>query len=151
MEKLIFRNTKYRHNGIIYEKIRKELQRRSSLRGETMAFNVSQLRNKLKKCVGDCKKVALTIKTATGIKRSRETKAMGLGLINCLLLSRLEIHVNQKVQQNLLPTKMIMKRLVKMMMMTTLLLRQRKYMYQFDPKKIKRGNKSRHYQKLLVW
>ena len=57
MEKLIFSNTKYRHNGIIYDKIRKELQKRSLERGETMDFNVNQLRNKFKKCVGDCKKV----------------------------------------------------------------------------------------------
>ena len=77
VEKLIFRNTKYCHNGIIHEKIRKELQRRSSLRGETMDFNVSQLRNKFKKCVGDCKKVALTIKTATGIKKIQRDKGYG--------------------------------------------------------------------------
>ena len=70
---------------------------------------------------------------------------MGLGLINCLLLSRHEIHVNLKVQQNLQPTKMIMKRLVKMMMMTTLLLCQRKYMYQFDPEK----NKKREQEQTL--
>jgi hypothetical protein len=77
MEKLIFRNTKYQHNGTIYERIRQELKKRSSERGETMEFTVNQLRNKFKKCVGDCKKVALTIKTATGIKKIQREKGYG--------------------------------------------------------------------------
>ena len=62
---------------MIYEKIRKELEKRSSERGETMDFSVNQLRNKFKKCVGDCKKVALTIKTATGIKKIQREKGYG--------------------------------------------------------------------------
>ena len=77
VEKLIFRNTKFQHNGIIYEKILKELKKRSSDRGETIEFDVNQLRNKFKKCVGDCKKIALTIKTATGIKKIQREKGYG--------------------------------------------------------------------------
>lgn len=78
IEKLIFRNTKYQQNGIIYEKILNELKIRCSARGEKIEFNVSQLRNKFKKCVSDCKKAALIIKTATGVQRFQEEKGYGV-------------------------------------------------------------------------
>lgn len=48
--RLIFTNTKNQSNGVIYEKILRELKERASVRGETFVFNVSQLRTKFKKC-----------------------------------------------------------------------------------------------------
>ena len=133
VEKLIFRDTKYSHNSMIYEKIRNELEKRSSERGESMDFSVNQLRNKFKKCIGDCEKVALTIKTATGIKKIQREKAMELGLTSRLPLLRHEIPVSLKMQQNLQQVKRMMKRLIKMIV-TTLPLRHIRYMYQFDQK-----------------
>ena len=49
--------------------ILQELKNRASSRGEAITFTVGQLRTKFRKCVSECKKAALTIKTATGIKR----------------------------------------------------------------------------------
>ncbi|KXJ24471.1 hypothetical protein AC249_AIPGENE22604 [Exaiptasia diaphana] len=72
--KLIFINTKNQKNTDVYEGIKKELQKRATQRGEEMSFSANQLRNKFKKCVAECKKAALTIKTATGIKRFCESK-----------------------------------------------------------------------------
>ena len=72
--KLIFTNTKNQQNGLIYEKISTELKERCKNRGEIINFSVVQLRNKFKKCVSECKHVAMTIKTATGIKRFQEDK-----------------------------------------------------------------------------
>ena len=54
-----------------------ELQERLASRGEHFSLSVSQIRNKFKKCVAECKKAALTIKTATGIKRFQEEKKFG--------------------------------------------------------------------------
>ena len=76
-EKLIFRNTKNMQNGVVYEKVLNELKERCSERGDEFDFSVAQLRTKFKKCVADCKKAALTIKTATGIKRFQEEKGYG--------------------------------------------------------------------------
>ena len=76
-KRLIFTNTKNQQNGIIYPKILTELKVRCSARGEDINFTVSQLRTKFKKCVSDCKVAALTIKTATGIKRFQEDKGFG--------------------------------------------------------------------------
>ena len=70
--KLIFTNTKYQQNGLIYEKISTELKERCNNRGQIINVSVVQLRNKLKRCVNECKHVAMTIKTATGIKRFQE-------------------------------------------------------------------------------
>lgn len=42
-----------------------------------MKFSVNQLRTKFKKCVSDCKQAALTIRTATGIKRFQEDRGLG--------------------------------------------------------------------------
>ena len=76
-EKLIFRNTKNQQNGMIYQKILKELKGRAAERDEAIIFTVAQMRTKFKKCVSDCKKAALTIKTGTGIKRFQEQKGFG--------------------------------------------------------------------------
>ena len=76
--KLIFQNTKNQQNGKLYESILKELKKRALERGEQITFSPSQLRTKFKKCVQECKKAALTIKTATGIKRFQDSKNYGL-------------------------------------------------------------------------
>ena len=76
-DKLIFRNTKNQQNGILYEKIQKELKARSAEREEDFTFSIAQLRSKFKKCVGECKKAALTIRSASGIKQLQENKGYG--------------------------------------------------------------------------
>ena len=76
-KKLIFTNTKNQKNGNIYENILKEIEKRAGERNETVPFTGVQLRTKFKKLVAECKKVALTIKTATGIKRFQEGKGYG--------------------------------------------------------------------------
>ena len=68
---LIFGNT------AIYTDVVKQLKERLGSRGESFLFDVTQTRNKLKKCVAECKKATLTIKTATGIKRFQEEKNFG--------------------------------------------------------------------------
>lgn len=76
-KKLIFMNTKTQQNGETYKKILEELKERGAARGEAIPFTVAQLRSKFKKCIGECKRCALTIKTATGIKRFQEDKGYG--------------------------------------------------------------------------
>lgn len=76
-KKLIFINTKNQQNGVIYEKILNELKIRCRERGEEFDCTVAQARNKFKKCVSECKKAALTLKTATGIKRFQEDRGYG--------------------------------------------------------------------------
>ena len=61
--KLIFVNVKTQKNGEISKKILEEVP-----------FNIIQLKSKFKKCVAECKRVALTIKSATGIERFRKNK-----------------------------------------------------------------------------
>ena len=76
-KRLIFMNLKNKKNGEIYEKVLKELQVRAKERREEIPFNVNQLRTKFKKLVAECKKISLTIKTATGIKRVQDEKCYG--------------------------------------------------------------------------
>ena len=75
-KRLIFMNLKNQKNGDIYEKILKELKARGSKR-EDVPFTAVQLRTKFKKSISECKKVALTVKTATGIKQLQEEKGYG--------------------------------------------------------------------------
>ena len=75
--KLIFVNTKNQRNSEIYEKVLKEMKKRAGERGTQFTFNVSQMRTKFKKLVSDCKTAAMTIKTATGIKRFQEEQGYG--------------------------------------------------------------------------
>ena len=71
---LMFRNTSWARNTAIYTDVVKQLKERLASRGENFPLNVTQTRNKFKKCVAECKKAALTIKTATGMKRFQEEK-----------------------------------------------------------------------------
>jgi len=68
---------KCQQNAEIYDKIREELKERCATRGENFCFTVDQLRSKFKKCVSECKRAALTMKTGTGIKRFQEDKSYG--------------------------------------------------------------------------
>ena len=61
----------------MYSKLKKYLQERLSARGQEFQFTVTQLRNKLKELISECKKAALTIKTATRIDRFQEQKSYG--------------------------------------------------------------------------
>ena len=65
-KKLIFQNVKCQQNAEIYGKIREELKKGCTSRGENLSFTVDQLRSKFKKCVSECKRAALTIKTGIG-------------------------------------------------------------------------------------
>ena len=49
--------------------------KRTSGREENFYFTIDQMRSKFKKCVSECKKGALTIKSGTGIKRFQEDKS----------------------------------------------------------------------------
>ncbi len=71
-KKLIFTNTSNATNSRIYESIIKEVQARTSERGEEFTFSITQVRNKLKKLISECKKVALTTSTASGINRFQD-------------------------------------------------------------------------------
>ena len=51
--------------------------KRTSGREENFYFIIDQMRSKFKKCVSECKKGALTIKSGTGIKRFQEDKSYG--------------------------------------------------------------------------
>ena len=72
-KKLIFTNTKNQKNGPIYESILQQLKTRN----ESVPFSAVQLRNKFKKAIAECKKVALTIKAASGIKHFQDEKNYG--------------------------------------------------------------------------
>lgn len=82
--KLIFTNTKCQRNAEIYKEILEELEHRALSRGTELKFTAKQLRTKFKKCVSACKHAALTMKTASGIKRFQENRALG-ACFNALL------------------------------------------------------------------
>ena len=74
-KKLIFTNTKNSKNAEIYGNVLKELSQRYE--DGSFPFSVYQLRNKFKKCISECKKIALTVKTSTGVKRIQDEKQLG--------------------------------------------------------------------------
>ncbi|CAH3040189.1 unnamed protein product, partial [Pocillopora meandrina] len=74
-KKLIFTNTKNSKNAEIYANVLKDLGQRYE--DGSFPFSVDQLRNKFKKCVSECKKIALTVKTSTGVKRVQDEKQLG--------------------------------------------------------------------------
>lgn len=76
-KKLIFTNQKNQRNGEIYEKVLANLKKRAASRGEELPFNSIQVGTKFKKCVSECKNVALKIKTASGVERFIEQKDYG--------------------------------------------------------------------------
>ena len=56
----------------------KELKSRSEGKGKSVPFTVGHVRTRFKKCIRECKKAALTIKTATGVKRFQDEKNYGV-------------------------------------------------------------------------
>ena len=74
-KKLIFTNTKNSKNAEIYANVLKDLGQRYE--DGSFPFSVDQLRNKFKKCISECKKIALTVKTSTGVKRAQDEKQLG--------------------------------------------------------------------------
>ena len=76
--KLIFVNTKNQQNRKVYEKVLKELKCRAGGKGNNIPFTVAQVRTKFYKCISKCKKAALMIKTAAGVKRFQDDKKYGV-------------------------------------------------------------------------
>ena len=72
---MIFTNTKNSKNAEIYANVLKDLGQRYE--DGSFPFSVDQLRNKFKKCISECKKIALTVKTSTGVKRVQDEKQLG--------------------------------------------------------------------------
>ena len=72
--KLIFQNTKSKSNKSNYEAIKKELKKRAEKRGAVFEKSVTQMRNKFKKLVTECKKANMVFKTATGISNYKDQK-----------------------------------------------------------------------------
>ena len=116
-----------------------------------MDFNVSQLRNKFKKCVGDCKKVALTIKTATGMKKIQREKGYGAWFDQ--LFALIKTRDSCKPESAIEPSanKDDHEEAGKDDDDDNIAVTPKKVYVPVRSKKNKRGNKSRHYQKLLVW
>ena len=83
-KRIIFTNIKTSKNGGYYEKIVKELKERCARRAESFSYDVNQTREKFKHLVAECKKAALIMKTASGIKRFQGDKGYGKWF-NCLL------------------------------------------------------------------
>ena len=84
VRKLIFTNVKKRKNSDAYEKILPKLNKKyQDETGKDFPFTVKQMRNKFKWCISTCKRICLTVKTATGVKRFVESKGYG-GWFNVL-------------------------------------------------------------------
>ena len=74
--KLIFTNSKNTRNNEVYVQVLKEVEKRYT-GSSSFPFSTGQMRTKFKRCVAECKKLALTIKTATGVKRIQEDRGYG--------------------------------------------------------------------------
>lgn len=72
--KLIFQNTKTKTNKSNYESIQKELKKRAEERKSVFEKSVTQMRNKFKKLVSECKQANMIFKTATGISNYKDKK-----------------------------------------------------------------------------
>ena len=66
--KLIFTNSKNTKNNKVYSKVQKEVEKRYTGSSNFPNSTGQIMRTKFKRCVAECKKLALTIKTATGVK-----------------------------------------------------------------------------------
>ena len=76
-KRIIFTNSKNSRNNEVYSKLLKDMQEGFEARGHEVRFTVEQVRNKLKKLISECKKVALTVKTTTGVNRFQKEKNYG--------------------------------------------------------------------------
>eukprot|EP00794_Sanderia_malayensis_P010300 gene10300-11363_t len=73
-KRLIFTNSKNQKNTVMYEKVIMSLKSRSAARNVGCPFTAVQMRTKFKKLVAECKKAAMFMKTASGIKRFQEER-----------------------------------------------------------------------------
>ena len=71
--KLIFTNTKKKTRPIYCKKL-SEMKKRASNKNESVTFTPNQVCTKFKKAIQLCKKAALTVKTASGIKQFQNDK-----------------------------------------------------------------------------
>ena len=55
------------------------MKKRCKTREEDFLFNISQTREKFKRCINICREAAMKIKTKSGIQRIREEKNYGTG------------------------------------------------------------------------
>ena len=110
-KRIIFTNSKNSRNNEVYSKLLTDMQERFEVRGHEVRLTVEQVRNKLKKLIIECKKVALTVKTATGVNRLQEEKNYGPWFPMLFALVKVEIPVSLKEQLNQLmgAVKMLMK------------------------------------------
>lgn len=67
---------KITRNNEVYVQVLKEVEKRYT-GSSSFPFSTGQMRTKFKRCVAECKKLALTIKTATGVKRIQEDRGYG--------------------------------------------------------------------------
>ena len=78
VKKLIFTNTKKASNSEVFKNVLTQLNEKyNATTGKDFPFVVAQMRNKFKWCVSTCKKICLTVKTASGITRFIEDKGYG--------------------------------------------------------------------------
>ena len=73
----IFRNQKHAVNTNIFEKVVEEMNERSAADGPTYAITHSQIKNKFKKLVCECKSLSLSQRTASGINCYQVEKGHG--------------------------------------------------------------------------
>ena len=87
---LIFRNRKCAANTNIFEKVAEEMNERGAADGRKNTITHSQIRNKFKKLVCECKSISLSHRTASGISRYQVEKGYGkwLDILFPLVASR---------------------------------------------------------------
>ena len=73
---LIFRNQKCAANTNIFEKVAEEMNERAAADGRKNTITHSQIRNKFKKLVCECKSISLSQWTARGISRYQVEKRL---------------------------------------------------------------------------
>lgn len=96
--KLILTNTKNQKNGEIYKKVLVELKERAAVGNEEVPLDHVQWRTKFKKAIAECKKMALTIKNSTRIKRFIEEKGYGPWFNGLFAIVKLIMHADQNLQ-----------------------------------------------------
>ena len=77
MKRLIFENTKNSRNAMLCAKIIKEIKKVCADWDQEYPYSLIQTRTKFKNCISMCKAAAMTIKTASGIKRFQDDKNLG--------------------------------------------------------------------------
>ena len=69
-KKLIFTNTKKPSNSEVFKHVLTQLNEKyNATKRKDFPFVVAQMKNKFKWCISTCKKICLTVKTASGITR----------------------------------------------------------------------------------